>query len=174
MKIHFDPNQQFQLDAVAAVTNLFEGQPQSASSMTPIRVGDFGEMFAGQAQTELGVGNQLVLDEAKLQENTRSVQHHYDIEIADPNATLEVWEHFDPSANIARNIPHFSVEMETGTGKTYVYLRTIFELSQKYGFQKFIIVVPSVAIREGVLKNLEITEEHFKNIYNITPEYFVY
>ncbi|MCB0102266.1 MAG: DEAD/DEAH box helicase family protein [Anaerolineales bacterium] len=174
MKIHFDPNQQFQLDAVAAVTDLFEGQPQSASSMTPIHVGDFGVMFAGQAQTELGVGNQLVLDESKLQENTRSVQHHFDIEIADPNAPLEVWEHFDLSANIARNIPHFSVEMETGTGKTYVYLRTIFELSQKYGFQKFIIVVPSVAIREGVLKNLEITEEHFKTIYNITPEYFVY
>jgi type III restriction enzyme len=64
--------------------------------------------------------------------------------------------------------------METGTGKTYVYLRTIFELSQKYGFQKFIIVVPSVAIREGVLKNLEITVEHFNNIYNLRPEYFVY
>ena len=91
MKIHFDPNQQFQLDAVAAVTNLFEGQPQSASSITPIHVGDFGEIFAGQAQTELGVGNQLVLDEARLQENTRSVQHHYDIEIADPNVPLEVW-----------------------------------------------------------------------------------
>lgn len=174
MKIHFDPNQQFQLDAVAAVTNLFEGQPQSASSMTPINVGDFGEMFAGQAQTELGVGNQLVLDEAKLQENTRAVQHRFDIEIQDPAAELKVWEHFDLSANIARNIPHFSVEMETGTGKTYVYLRTIFELSQKYGFQKFIIVVPSVAIREGVLKNLEITEEHFKILYNITPEYYVY
>lgn len=174
MKIHFDPNQQFQLDAVAAVTDLFEGQPQSASSMTPIHVGDFGEMFAGQAQTELGVGNQLVLNEAKLQENTRAVQHRFDIEIQDPAAELEVWEHFDLSANLARDIPHFSVEMETGTGKTYVYLRTIFELSQKYGFQKFIIVVPSVAIREGVLKNLEITEEHFKTIYNITPEYFVY
>lgn len=80
----------------------------------------------------------------------------------------------DTQANSARPIPHFSIEMETGTGKTYVYLRTIFELSQKYGFQKFIIVVPSVAIREGVLKNLEITVEHFNTIYNLTPEYFVY
>lgn len=174
MKIHFDPNQQFQLDAVTAVIDLFEGQPQSASSMTPIHVGDYGEMFAGQTQTELGVGNQLVLDEAILQENTRTVQHRFDIEIQDPAAELEAWDHFDTAGNLARRIPHFSVEMETGTGKTYVYLRTIFELSQKYGFQKFIIVVPSVAIREGVLKNLEITEEHFKTLYNITPEYFVY
>ncbi|MFZ1042452.1 MAG: DEAD/DEAH box helicase family protein, partial [Anaerolineales bacterium] len=174
MKLHFDPNQPFQLDAVAAIVNLFEGQPQSAPSMTPINVGDFGEIFAGQAQTELGVGNQIVLDETKLRENTRLIQNRNDIEIANPAAPLEAWELFDAPANSARNCPHFSVEMETGTGKTYVYLRTIFELSQKYGFQKFIIVVPSVAIREGVLKNLEITEEHFKNIYNITPEYFVY
>src|SRR3970282_1000168 len=65
--------------------------------------------------------------------------------------------------------------METGTGKTYVYLRTIFKLSQKYGFQKFIIVVPGVAIREGVLKNLEITAEHFRALYNNPAyEYFVY
>ena len=65
--------------------------------------------------------------------------------------------------------------METGTGKTYVYLRTIFELSRRYGFKKFIIVVPSVAIREGVLKNIEITREHFRALYNNLPfEHFVY
>ena len=174
MKFQFDPNQQFQLDAIASVIKLFEGQPQSAFSMIPINVGEYGGIFAGQEQTELGVGNQIVLDEPRLSGNTRMVQERNDIEIADPTALLEAWKHFDLSANAARNIPHFSVEMETGTGKTYVYLRTIFELSQKYQFQKFIIVVPSVAIREGVLKNLEITEEHFKNLYNITPEYFVY
>lgn len=174
MKIHFDPNQQYQLDAVSAVLDLFEGQPQAVSTMTPINLGEYEGMFAGQGQTELGLGNQLVLDEAKLQQNTRLVQERNDIEVQDPNASLETWSHFDAPANLSRPIPHFSVEMETATGKTYVYLRTIYELSQKYGFQKFIIVVPSVAIREGVLKNLEMTEEHFKNIYNITPEYFVY
>lgn len=174
MKIHFDPNQQYQLDAVSAVVDLFEGQPQAVSTMTPINLGEYEGMFAGQEQTELGMGNQLVLDEAKLQENTRAIQQRNDIEIQNPESELESWSHFDSSANLARPIPHFSVEMETATGKTYVYLRTIYELSQKYGFQKFIIVVPSVAIREGVLKNLEMTEEHFKNIYNITPEYFVY
>ncbi len=174
MKIHFDANQQFQLDAVAAIVDLFGGQPLSGSSMTPIHVGEYGNLFTGQVQTELGLGNQLTLEEMKIHANTRMIQLRNDIEIPDSAAPLEAWEHFDNSANAPRLIPHFSVEMETGTGKTYVYLRTIFELSQKYGFQKFIIVVPSVAIREGVLKNLEITEEHFKTLYNKTPEYFVY
>lgn len=76
--------------------------------------------------------------------------------MVDLAAAPEAWELFDGPANQARLCPHFSVEMETGTGKTYVYL----ELSRRYGFQKFIIVVPSVAIREGVLKNIEITRSH--------------
>ena len=70
---------------------------------------------------------------------------------------------------IINNGWNFSVEMETGTGKTYVYLRTIYELNKLYGFKKFVIVVPSVAIREGVMKNLEITEEHFQNLYDKVP-----
>jgi len=103
------------------------------------------------------------------------VQTRYDIEIADPAAALESWELFDTAANTARTCPHFSIEMETGTGKTYVYLRTVFELPRRYGFQKFIIVVPSVAIREGVLKNIEITAEHFRALYNnLVFEHFVY
>ncbi|MDP1545575.1 MAG: hypothetical protein Q8L87_06095, partial [Anaerolineales bacterium] len=125
MKLHFDPNQQFQLDAVAAVTDLFEGQPQSAPSMTPVNVTNYGEIFAGQAQTELGVGNQLTLDEARLLANTRAVQRRNDIEIPDPANPLEAWELFDAPADTRRSCPHFSVEMETGTGKTYVYLRAI-------------------------------------------------
>jgi type III restriction enzyme len=69
----------------------------------------------------------------------------------------------------------FTVEMETGTGKTYVYLRTIFELNKRYGFTKFVIVVPSVAIKEGVYKSLQITEEHFKGLYAGVPfDYFLY
>ncbi len=102
-------------------------------------------------------------------------RHRNDIDISDPAIPLEAWELFDAAANASRTCPHFSVEMETGTGKTYVYLRTIFELSRRYGFQKFIIVVPSVAIREGVLKNIEITAEHFRALYNNLPfEHFVY
>src|SRR3546814_13581099 len=65
--------------------------------------------------------------------------------------------------------------METGTGKTYVYLRTVFELNKRFGFTKFVIVVPSVAIKEGVYKTLQITEEHFKGLYSGPPfDYFLY
>ena len=134
-----------------------------------------GGLFAGQARTELGVGNRLLLANEKLVANTRAVQTRNDIEVFDPAMPLEAWELFDTPANIARHCPHFSVEMETGTGKTYVYLRSIFELSRRYGFQKFIIVVPSVAIREGVLKNIEITAGHFRALFNNLPfEHFVY
>ena len=105
----------------------------------------------------------------------RAIQTRNDIDVADAALPLEAWYLFDVPANLSRRCPHFSVEMETGTGKTYVYLRTIFELSQRYGLQKFIIVVPSIAIREGVLKNIEITREHFLALYNNLPfKSFVY
>jgi len=175
MKLQFDANQTYQLDAIAALTDLFEGQPQGAPEYSVIQMGDWGGMFAGQEQTELGVGNQVLLSPAKLLGNVRTVQARNDIDISDPSVPLEAWDLFDTAANAARTCPHFSVEMETGTGKTYVYLRTIFELSRRFGFQKFIIVVPSVAIREGVLKNIEITAEHFRALYNNLPfEHFVY
>ncbi|MDD4267396.1 MAG: DEAD/DEAH box helicase family protein [Pirellulales bacterium] len=166
MKLQFDANQQYQLDAVAAVTDLFDGQPQGAPEFSVVEVGDWGRLFAGQARTELGVGNQRMLAPDKLLANARTVQARNDIEIADAAVPLESWELLDMAANAARTCPHFSVEMETGTGKTYVYLRTVFELSHRYGFQKFIIVVPSVAIREGAPKNIEITAEHFRALYN--------
>ena len=175
MKLQFDANKPFQLDAIAAVTDLFDGQPLGAPDYSVIHVEDWGGMYSGQAQTELGLGNSLLLPDDKLLANTRAVQNRNDIETPETPVPLEAWELFDPAANNSRHCPHFSVEMETGTGKTYVYLRTIFELSRRYGFQKFIIVVPSVAIREGVLKNLEITAEHFRALYNnLSFEHFVY
>ncbi len=175
MKLQFDPNQPFQLDAMAAVTDLFDGQPQGAPEYAVINLGSMEGLFAGQERTELGVGNRLLLGEDKLRENLRAIQPRNDIDVADPAAAPEAWELFDGPANQARLCPHFSVEMETGTGKTYVYLRTIFELSRRYGFQKFIIVVPSVAIREGVLMNIKFTTEHFRALYSNLPfEHFVY
>jgi type III restriction enzyme len=175
MKLQFDPNQQFQLDAVAAITDLFDGQPQGAPEYSVINMGNLVGLFNGQEQTELGAGNRLLLAEDKLQSNTRSIQVRNDIEIPDPASSLEAWELFDKEAVSARRCPHFSIEMETGTGKTYVYLRSIFELSRRYGFQKFIIVVPSVAIREGVIHSIETMAEHFQSLFNNLPfEYFVY
>jgi type III restriction enzyme len=175
MKLQFDANQQYQLDAVASVTDLLDGQPRGAPEFSVIQMGDWGGIFAGQEQTELGVGNQMLVPPDKLLANARAVQERNDIEVAVPANPLDGWDLFDTAANKPRVCPHFSIEMETGTGKTYVYLRTIFELNRRYGFSKFIIVVPSVAIREGVLKNIAITSEHFRALYNNVPfEHFVY
>lgn len=168
MKIQFDAQQQYQLDAVAAVADLFDGQPlQKPEYSVVYQQGDSG-LFEGQVQTEVGVGNRLLLSEDFLRRNTRTIQERNDIETPSSESALEGWTLAE------RRCPHFSVEMETGTGKTYVYLRTVYELTQRYGFRKFIIVVPSVAIREGVLKNIEITKEHFRALYNLEPESFVY
>ena len=174
MKLQFDANQTFQLDAISAVADLFDGQPEGAPDFSVIKMSGDTELFAGQERSELGVGNRLLLDDGNLRANARGVQARNDIEVTG-EAPLEGWELFDPAASVARLCPHFSVEMETGTGKTYVYLRTVFELSRRYGFKKFIIVVPSVAIREGVLKNIQITGEHFRALYDNMPfEHFVY
>ncbi|MBX9620256.1 MAG: DEAD/DEAH box helicase family protein [Hyphomicrobiales bacterium] len=174
MKLQFDPNQTFQLDAVNAVADLFDGQPQAAGDFSVIKLSSSDGLFEGQERTELGIGNRLILNEDKLRANARFVQERNDIEVADEAAALESWEVFDEPANASRKCPHFSVEMETGTGKTYVYLRTIFELSKRYGFQKFIIVVPSVAIREGVTHSITTMAEHFKTLYNNEAVSFVY
>src|ERR1017187_6774243 len=136
MKLQFDANQQYQLDALGAVADLFEGQPQSAPEYSVIQMGEWGGMFAGQEQTELGIGNQMLLAPDRLLANVRAAQARNDIDVADPSVPLEAWDLFDAAANAARTCPHFSTEMETGTGKTYVYLRTIFELSRRFGFQK--------------------------------------
>ena len=95
-----------------------------------------------------GVSNNLILSEEQILTNLQAIQTNNEINISEKLDGM-----------------HFSVEMETGTGKTYVYLRSIYELNKLYGFKKFVIVVPSVAIREGVLKNLEITHEHFKTYF---------
>ena len=175
MKLQFDANQQYQLDAVSSIVDLFEGQPQGMPGYSVIKMGEWSGLYTGQARTELGIGNTFLLSPDRLFANTRLVQARNDIDIQDPKSPLDAWDILDLAANSSRDCPHFSVEMETGTGKTYVYLRTIFELSRRYGFQKFIIVVPSVAIREGVLKNIEITTEHFRALYNNAPfEHFVY
>ena len=170
MKIQFDPKQQYQLDAVNAVVELFDGQPLEKPDFSVIFQTMDTELFAGQARSELGVGNHLAIYRDRLLQNLRAVQERNDLELSED---VQGWQWTGTSGG--QWCPHFSVEMETGTGKTYVYLRTIFELNRRYGFKKFIIVVPSVAIREGVLKNLEITREHFRALFNnVEFEHFVY
>jgi len=149
LKLHFDPNQQYQLDAINSIVGIFEGQPLNHGDFS-FSVDDESRLFQ-----EGGVGNRLTISEEQILENVRSVQDKNELTVSE-----------------ALDGMHFSVEMETGTGKTYVYLRTIYELNKNYGFRKFVIVVPSIAIREGVLKNLEITFNHFQNLYDKIPVNF--
>ena len=175
MKLQFDPNQEFQLDAISAITDLFDGHPQGAPEYSVIRLGDFGEMFAGQERSELGVGHRLLLDEDRLHTNLRTVQERNDIELEDLDAPIEGVGPVRRAGEPATALPPLLCGDGDRYRKTYVYLRTIFELSQKYGFQKFVVVVPSIAIREGVLKNLQVTAEHFRALTNNLPvEHFVY
>ncbi len=152
MILHFEPNLQFQLNAINSVVRLFDGQPKDDGDT------DFFVPEEGTLNFIDGIANRLIISEDQILRNLQNVQSDNEIEVS----------------NSLRGM-NFSVEMETGTGKTYVYLRTIYELYKQYGFKKYVIVVPSVAIREGVLKNLEITHEHFQNLYdNIPVHYIVY
>jgi type III restriction enzyme len=162
MKFKFESTQEYQIQAVNSFVELFDGQPLQQTDYS-IEINPTVEITQGSMfRSEMGIGNNLVLSTDTIFKNVQAVQGRNDL---DPIAK----EDFD------KNGLNFSTEMETGTGKTYVYLRTIFELSQKFGFKKFIIVVPSVAIREGTLKNIEITSDHFKALYNnIEFEHFVY
>jgi type III restriction enzyme len=166
MKLHFEPNLDYQLQAIESVCDLFRGQEICRTEFTvtmklPAPVGGPSgpqQLTLGVADTDKGLGNRLTLVDDQLLDNLRSVQLRNGLA---PSGTLASGD--------------FTVEMETGTGKTYVYLRTVFELNKRYGFTKFVIVVPSVAIKEGVYKSLQITEEHFKSMYAGVPvDFFLY
>lgn len=147
MRLKFDANQEFQLHAVNAIVDIFEGQPKT-------------NLASRLVQSDLlGIyPNHLALSTTEIQKNVQKIQERNKIQNGDVIPDMD-----------------FSVEMETGTGKTYVYLRTILELNKRYGFKKFIVIVPSVAIREGVMKTLEITKAHFRELYDNLPyRYYEY
>lgn len=163
MKFQFDPNQPYQLDAINAVVDLFEGQSSDLSDIF-FELQSVKQELTGQQkliqerQEEIGaIANRLILDEDAILQNLQHIQDRNGIPV---NQKLDGM--------------NFSVEMETGTGKTYVYLRTIFELAQKYHFTKFIILVPSVAIKEGVAQSIRDTTEHFRQLYAQPFDWAVY
>ena len=173
MKLHFEPDLDYQKLAIESVADLFRGQEINRTEFTVTRrpladragqpsldlggfLGAQGEL--GLVESELGIGNRLTLLDDEIIANLKDIQLRNGLA---------------PSTSLTSG--DFTVEMETGTGKTYVYLRTMFELNKLYGFTKFVIVVPSVAIKEGVYKTLQITEEHFKGLYSGQPfDYFLY
>ena len=161
MRFQFDPHQPYQASAIEAVTDLFDGQPADADQLettfrqlsAELALLDQGEV-SGQVSMDIAaeigaVGNNLVLDEDTILANLQRVQDRNGLE----------------SAQTLADGLQFDVEMETGTGKTYVYLRTAFELAKRYRFTKFIILVPSVAIREGVKTSIDLMREHFRHLY---------
>lgn len=163
LTIQYDPDQQFQLDAISSVVDLFEGIPyQEQVELTPGTINDVTPNFTQDEILDeiLLLENLQKIQERNIEENRGSeLEISNDLEI-DDGMVLEV------AGNDSIRVPHFTVEMETGTGKTYVYLRTIFELRKKYGFSKFIIVVPSIAIYQGVIKSLNSMRSHFQRLYD--------
>lgn len=159
----FDPNQPYQLDAIASVVDLFDGQLPNPPVIQEKLKGDLADrgqplnpVFEADFSHEVGaIGNNLMLDRGTILANLQRIQ--------DRNG-LEVQSQLHDNAELG-----FDVEMETGTGKTYVYLRTIFELAKKYNFTKYVILVPSVAIREGVRTSIRLMRDHFSEIYPGQP-----
>lgn len=160
MKLHFEPNLDYQLQAIDAVCDLFRGQEICRTEFTVTRDSSSGQMSL--LENSLGIGNRLTLLDDELLANLHVIQLRHGLA---------------PSPSLASG--DFTVEMETGTGKTYVYLRTVFELNKRYGFNKFVIVVPSVAIKEGVYHTIETAAEHFRAHYSGAPftkgnNFFIY
>ncbi|TXK94515.1 type III restriction endonuclease subunit R [Methylococcaceae bacterium CS5] len=158
MKIQFDSELDYQQDAIKSVVKLFEGQETRQSHFTVPSISTTAQKDIFGNQNDLGVGNNLRIVEEDVLDNVKAIQLRNGLKQSNKLDSMD-----------------FTIEMETGTGKTYVYLRSIFELNQEFGFTKFIIVVPSIAIKEGVYKTLQITEQHFKAHYNnVTYDYFIY
>lgn len=161
----FDPSQQFQLDAIASVVDLFDGQPADVSTIVTTlkaqNVVESEDQLDVDFSQEVGaIGNNVVVDDDVLLANLQEVQNRQGLEV---------------SPTLLEESRDFEIEMETGTGKTYVYLRTIFELAKRYKFTKFVILVPSVAIREGVLASIQLMRKHFAGLYPGQPfDSFVY
>lgn len=160
--------QQYQTDAVNSVIKVFEGQPfldkikytrDLGIRKTQSQMSLYDETYD---KDDIGFENaKIILSDDEILKNIKSVQAENNIK---------------QSSTLVKHLGRCSldIEMETGTGKTYVYIKSIFELNKKYGWSKFIIVVPSLAIREGVKKSFEITEEHFMEYYGKKARFFIY
>lgn len=155
MKFRFESDLDYQLQAIASVTDVFKGQESCRTEFTVTSRTQLDGVIPGLNTAVLGIGNRLALTKNDILENVNGIQLRNGLP---PCPAIE-------SMN-------FTIEMETGTGKTYVYLRTIFELNRLYGFTKFAIVVPSVAIKEGVYETLRQTREHFRELYAGVPYHF--
>lgn len=158
MKLKFK-TQAYQTRAVDAVVDCFKGQPNTSGISYRIDPGKSRQSYMFEA----GFKNQdIILGEPQILENLQQVQRRQNLS----QSSRLVKTKISPL--------NLDVEMETGTGKTYCYIKSIFEMNKQYGWTKFIVVVPSIAIREGVYKSLEITADHFQEIYSRKAKFFIY
>lgn len=168
----FDANQQFQLDAIAAVVALFDGAESERQGFAFDGLDDETQL---ESFNEPVYGNTLTLSSVTVQQNLRRVQDRVVTTLESGIGIPAIPEDKRKPFASGERPEDFAIEMETGTGKTYVYLRTVAELHTKYGFSKFVIVVPSVAIREGVLSSLDALKEHLRTEYDgLQFDHFVY
>lgn len=166
IKLHFNSNQQFQLDAIKYTIQVLEGTPVQAIKSSNV-------LDATDVVANFPEGKDLDPDDLLQNLSSLQIQQIEDAEADNREIDLSVSQELEQSygpmlegvSNDQYLFPHFSIEMETGTGKTYVYLRSVYELHKQYGFTKFIVVVPSVAIRLGVLKSFEDMQDHFHSLY---------
>ena len=157
MKLKFK-HQQFQKDAAQAVTDVFFGQPYVDAHTYQIDQGTGG---SGNFFEQIGTSNMpLKIERETLVDNIRNIQMRQG---------MKPIERLEGGSDLK-----LTIEMETGTGKTYTYIKTMYELNAKYGWSKFIIVVPSVAIREGVKKSFDMLQDHFAEDYGKRIQYFIY
>lgn len=168
MKLQFKV-QQYQTDAVEAVVDCFAGQPRDTGvsyRIDPGRRKLAQPTLAIPETSDSGLRNvEIALSSTQLLETIQAVQKARNLPLSSSLAS---------SRAAATGAPNLDIEMETGTGKTYVYIKTIMEMNKRYGWSKFIVVVPSLAIREGVKKSFDITAEHFQQTYGTKPRSFIY
>lgn len=170
MKLQFKI-QQYQTDAVESTVDIFNGQPNQGLLEYKMDQGKVYVIDNGKRIEQKGMGfseydtgyknGDIVLSEEELLKNIHQIQTQNNIHL---------------SSEVIKRLGacQLDIEMETGTGKTYVYIKTMFELNKRYGWTKFIVVVPSIAIREGVKKSFDITQDHFMELYGKKARYFVY
>lgn len=162
MKFQFDANQLYQLRAVDSVASLFHGLVRETFATTVRVMGVESDFDSAR----------FSLDPKRLLANVQAVQKANNLEADEELKCITEKTDIGNKKKHEVSFPNVSVEMETGTGKTYVYLRTAFELNKRHGLKKFVIVVPSVAVREGVLKTFQITQGHFADLYDNEPYRF--
>jgi type III restriction enzyme len=170
MKLKFK-QQQYQTEATNAVVQVFVGQEKGFRKETVGRtIENNGGLFKKDIIEEIFSNKKINIDDNKILTNVQELQKDQGITVSKKlEEPIRIKDGSDE-----RMVPNLTIEMETGTGKTYVYTKAMFELNKEYGWNKFIIMVPSIAIREGVHKSLEITAEHFQEIYGKKVRFFIY